>query len=668
MVSSHGCFELHPAGAGLGAEPSEKTEVTALHTRDALFLGIRCFDSDPSGILASQRSRDNGMDSDDSVWIVLDTMHAHRDAYFFRVNPLGNQWDALISDEGRVQNPQWDGRWEAAAVIQSWGWSAEIRIPFKILKMPSADESLTLGMDFRRFLRRRNEIIAWNNYLRDFEFVEISKAGHLSGVGGDINALSLQVKPYVAGGFLSSKSGTSETRDPDLDAGLENLRYTFTSELKLDATLNPDFAQAEVDNLQVNLTRFPLFFQERREFFLEDSGLFQLNYGGQPGMRDPNELRLFHSRRIGLTPGGEQIPILFGARLTGENSGGSFGVMNVQVRDQGNSPATNMGVYRVRKNILSRSYIGALATHLTNERESSSAIGLDARVLLFDNLTIQSLVSRTEGDEDSQDGWAGLPIHAAWASDLFELEAGHLIIEENFQPSLGFVRRTDIRKTIAGFEYRPRPRIDWMRQIEFELALEYITDMEGTLQTRFQSAATEFNFQNGDNLQVAFERILERLEEPFSIAGLPVPAGIYNNDGWDIRYRRYNGNRFSGVVQLSRGEFWDGDRTTVSVRPQARWSDTLSTSLDYQLEKVSLGAGDFSSSLIDGALIFNLSNQWLTRTTVQYGGLDDEWGIHFRLNYIYRPGDDFFFVVNSGRTPDIQSWSLLVKLTHTFDF
>lgn len=652
-----------------GGQPSERTEVRIIYTADALFLGVWCYDSAPQRIRATERRRDANMGSDDSFGFVLDPSHSHRDSYFFRTNPLGTLWDALITDEGKLHNQEWDGRWEVAAKIHSWGWGAEIRIPFKTLRIPATEESVW-GIDFKREIRRKNENVVWSNYGRDFRFVEVSQAGHLMGLPGSVRSLSLQAKPYFVGGMLRVSSQSERLTEKELEVGLENVRYTPTNRLKLDATVNPDFAQAEVDDLRINLTRFSLFFQEKREFFLEDAGLFEFGTGG----RGRPDVKLLHTRRIGLTSGrrAEPIPILFGARLTGQFPGWGLGVMNAQTREHEGTPGTNYGAYRVRKNLFARSYVGAMGTHLQNRSEGNNAtFGVDANFIFLENLQFQGFVVKSESTGDSGNGWATVPFWLTWDTDRFSAQARHLIVEEDFNAELGFVSRSDIRKSSLGLGFSPRPGAEWLRQLEFSSDLEYLTDIKGTLQSREQSVGFELDLESGDAFGFEYERNLEQEDEGFNLAGrIPVPAGTYRNDEFSLQVRPYGGRRVSGFFQISREDFWGGKKTSLNLGPEMRWSDQFLTEFEYKLEKVVLPQGAFTSHVAKGRLDLNFTNQWLTSTTLQYNHLDKEWGLNFRLNYIYRPGDDIFLVFNRSRTSEDEerSWSVLFKVTHTFDF
>ena len=644
-----------------GGIPSEQTEVRVLYTSEALFLGIRCLDSEVAGLRATERRRDASFDSDDAFWFVLDTAHDRRNSYFFQTNPLGTQWDALVSDEGKLENQEWDGRWEVAARIESWGWAAEAQIPFSTLRIPDRELSVW-GIDFRRFIRRKNEVVSWSNYRRNFSFLEVSQAGDLGGLSELGGEHPFTIKPYAAGGVLAEDSEDAYSRETDLDAGLEELRYGVTSSMTLNLTANPDFAQAEVDEFRVNLTRFPLFFEEKREFFLEDAGLLEFGTGGE-------DLLLLHTRRIGLTEDREPIPILYGARLSGQPTGWNLGVMNVQTRSEDDSPAQNYGVYRMKRDLFSRSYVGLMSTSvLSDETPDNLTLGVDGYFIFFENLSVESFVARSKTEFEPEGAWGAMPLRIGWGTDLLEIQGEYLAIEENFDPAAGFVERTNIREGSADFSFGPRPGLSWLRQIELSAGVDYLTDTEGTLLTRDQSVSFQLELENGDAYEIELARNLEFLDEPFFLADrILVEPGTYRNDQISFQVRPYGGRRASGFFQVAWEDFWGGRLFSINLSPEIRWSDRFITEFDYDFEDVSLPDGEFLSQVVNAVVHLNFTNEWLTSTTLQYSSLDEEWGLNFRLNYIYRTGDDIFFIINQVDTPEGNYWSVFAKFTHTFE-
>jgi hypothetical protein len=649
-----------------GEPATERTEVRIIYTNQALYFGVVCYDSQPEGITATERARDNQLESDDTFEVILDTFHNRQDGFLFRTNPLGAKFDSTITDEGRRENRNWDERWRVAATTNEVGWIVEIEIPFESLRMTDEEEQ-RWGIDFKRNIRRKNEEAVWSNYSRNFDFRQVSQAGDLVGLRDLTAEHRLRIKPYVTGGASRVfRRGEPET-DHLFDAGLEVLKYQLTPSLTLDFTANPDFAQADVDEQISNLTRFSVFFPEKREFFLENASLFDFGPGGFS-----RDLRLFHSRTIGLSESREPIDILAGVKLTGQFKGVDLGFINAQTDDSENISGSNFTVLRVRRKLLSRSVVGAMVTNRQSSLEDdyNRTLGLDANFVFFENLHLESFLAKSETPELEEDDWLARPLRISWETDFFSSSAEHTIIGSNFNAEMGFVPRTDVNKSVLDFEISPRPASEWIRQFDFEGNIDYITNREDILETREQGLGFGVEFESGDLVRFGYTRIFEFLEEGFRLRGrIPVPPGAYHSDAYQVFFRTYRGRRISGFFQFQReNDFWSGSRTTLNLNPSIKWSRNLSFDLSFRLDDVDLPFGKFSSKVSNVEINYNLTNRWLTKTTLQYDSLQSEFGINFRLNWIYRPGDDLFLVYNQEGSSGQTDRAVILKVTHTFDF
>ena len=343
-----------------GAPASETTEVRILFDTRNIYFGVFCRDSNPAGIRATELRRDDSLNNDDIFELVLDTFHDRRNGYLFRINPLGTKYDAAVSNDGTAINPNWDEQWDVSTRVTAEGWTAEIAIPFKSLRFLSS-EQIVWGVNFHRDIKRKNEEVYWAAHNRDFQFAEVSRAGNLEGLEG-IQGFTVRVKPYFAtGGSKEVRNGRTETKQLT-DVGIEDVKWMITPQLALDLTVNPDFAQAEVDEAQVNLTRFSQFFPEKREFFQERAGLF--DFGSAERTGEPQML-LFHSRSIGLSEDRREIPIYGGLKLTGKQGPLDIGVLNMQTQREDLTPGQNFSAIRVKGNLLARSHVGAIFTRNT---------------------------------------------------------------------------------------------------------------------------------------------------------------------------------------------------------------------------------------------------------------------------------------------------------------
>jgi len=649
-----------------GAPGTEETEVRILYDSQNIYFGVVCKDSNPAGIRATELRRDNGLGSDDIFEIILDTFYDRRNGYLFRINPLGAQYDATITDEGQTTNANWDEKWTSQARIGDGGWTAEIAIPFKSVRFLSG-EDIVWGVNFHRRIMSKNEDVFWTAHNRDFDFEEVSRAGQLEGLSG-IEGFRFRVKPYFTSG--ASKvfdNGAFQTKHLT-DAGIEVAKYLITPQLALDFTVNPDFAQADVDEAQVNLTRFPSFFPERREFFQEGSGIFHAGTDGQ-------EALLFHSRRIGLSSG-EEIRIFGGAKLTGKQGPLDVGIINMQTDRFGNQAGQNFSVARVKANVLERSYVGGIVT-----RNTAGAVGprnvtgaFDGSFTFLQNLNFRGFLAKTDSQFSTGADLAG-QARLEWDSDRFGFQLDHLSIQENFRPPMGFVPRPNIKRTQAEASYSPRPGIRGVRQMEIQLGTEYISDQAGDIEERDAEASFTTEFETGDEVEVQFSRTFERLDEEFDIeGGTIIPAGDYRANEYQVSFEAYDGRAISGEVQAAFSDFYTGKRTNLDLSPQFRVTPNLSIVPSYEWNRVSMPDGTrFSTHEFNGSVNYAFSRKWLTRTTVQLNSQDREYLFNFRLNYIFRPGDDIFLVYNESRnygvgvTNRLEHRAFIVKFTYSLD-
>jgi hypothetical protein len=657
-----------------GEPASELTDVRIVYTRQSIIFGVTCHDSSPPDIRATELRRDNDFENDDSFSLVLDTFHDHRSAFLFRTNPLGTQSDALVTDEGRVTNLNWDEKWNVAAKIGEHGWTAEIEIPFKALRTSEAPVQ-TWGIDFERVIRRRTEFAYWSNYRRGFNFRQVSQAGHLEGLENLATGLTWRIKPFMRTALVrDSPAGGNAKVISVSEIGLEDVKYRVTPNFTFDFTVNPDFAEADLDEQVLNLTRFPVFFEEKREFFLEGAGIF--DYG--PGNGENSELKLFFSRRIGLSAQGEPIAITGGGKLTGKARGWTVGVLNLNTRESGGVPARNYSVVRVKKDLFARSNVGLMFTN----RQSSDvgnpynrAVGADANFTLLDHFNVQTFAAATAAPDKHGDRWAGR-VRSFWDSDLIFANVEHLIIDPDFSPEMGWLPRRDLRKTKAQFDFKPRPAIKTLRQLALRSNVDYITNRAGLLETRNQDVTADATFQSGDRFFVRYGSTFDRITRPFQIQGLvTVPAGDYDWNTLLFHYFPSAHRPLSGlVVYRKEWGFYGGSNTQISWSPLLKISKNLSLTPRYRFNQVDLPQGRFDSHLINSQVNYAFSTRWLTTATVQYNNATDFVGLNLRLNYIYRSGDDFFLVYNESKTvatggvPGRVNRSLIAKLTFSVDF
>ena len=655
-----------------GMPATEETQVSALYDAENLYFGIRCFDTRAEGILATELRRDNNFDNDDSFAIILDTFHDHRNAFLFRINPRGTQYDALITDEGRDVNADWDEKWEVETQMNEEGWTAEIKIPLQTIRFSSSSESF--GIDFERVIRRKNEFSYWNNYSRNFNFQQISQAGHLQGLEAVVSGLRLRIKPYLNARMITQ--GAQELNTNFLgDVGLEDLKYSVTSELTLDLTINTDFAQTEVDNQVINFNRFPVFFPEKREFFLEGAGIFGIGINTGPN----TDITLFHSRRIGLSEDRQAIPILAGARLTGKvGKKFTLGALGARTDEFQGQSADNFAVFRLKRDVLSRSVMGFLFTNRQSEGGYfNRVVGVDQNLIFFEHLKIVGMLARsfTTGLDDGQ--WLGA-VESIWSDDFLEARFTYYEIGENFQTDLGFIKREAVRLYSPLFSISPRPSSDSIRQLRFGVRLDHFRSVvDNELVTELYHFDNSIQLQDGSSFAVNPHRRVEVFDVPLTLpGGLVVLPGTYTWWHVNMRYRFNPARKISG--HLAYRYEWDyygkgGKRHEWDLSPLVKLSSRFSFQVNYVINRIELAGREASTfHQLNNTFNFALSRKWLTSTVLQYNSSSDVVGVNFRLNYIYRPGDDLFIVFNEFRdrsqaTTDLDR-QLIVKFTHSFDF
>jgi len=660
-----------------GAPASERTEVRILFDNQRIYFGVECTDFNPGGIRATELRRDNNFDNDDIFEIILDTFLDRRNGYLFRINPLGTQYDETVTNEGQITNRNWDEKWDSMARITGTGWTAEIAIPFKSVRFLRADESeeMLWGVNFHRTIKSKNEDVYWTAHSRDFNFEEVSRAGRLEGLT-NIEGFRFRLKPYfTTGASKTFDNGLFQTKHLT-DVGLEVAKYVITPQLTLDLTVNPDFAQADVDETQVNLTRFSLFFPERREFFQEGAGIFDVGTGDGGFGGNSSRVLLFHSRHIGLSDSREAIPIFGGAKITGKQGAFDIGAINMQTDRFEDNAGQNFSVLRVKRNILARSYIGGILT-----RNTAGAVGpynvtggLDASFTFLQNLNVRAFLAKSDSRGTTGRDMSG-QASVEWDSDRFGFTLDHVSIQETFSPPMGFVPRPDIKRTQAEASYSPRPNIRYIRQMDIQVGTEYISNQAGHLEEREADIRFQAEFESGDEIQLQASRSFVRLREEFDIeGGTVIPAGDYRSNEFDISFEGYNGRAISGEFQLGIGDFYTGRQTSLEFGPRFKITSNLSIDPSYEWNRISMPDGlRFSTHEFNGSVNYAFNRRWLTRTTVQLNSQDQEWLFNFRLNYIFRPGDDIFVVYNEtrnygfGATNRLQDRAFIVKFTYSLD-
>ena len=637
-----------------GDPASEKTEVRMLFDDDTLYIGVMCYDSDPSGIIARQLRWDGNMDGDDNFAIVIDTYNDKRTGFGFAVNPNGAQMDGAVTSGNILNskvNTEWDAIWETRSKITAKGWSAEIAIPFKSLRFPTTDIQ-TWGINFRRIIRRKNEIALWRGWKRNQGLFLLSQAGTLQIAKQVKQGKQIDVKPYTLGGFEeehnTAKDNVVTRSDKDVDnitkVGLD-VKYNITSNMTLDLTTNTDFAHIESDREVINLSRFDIYYPEKREFFLEGSDTFDFTQGGT---------RLFYSRRIGITPDREDQRILGGAKLTQKAGSYRIGVLTMQTEDKSDYPGANYSIIRAKKDVLEQSYIGFLATNrMDNDKHDNQVYGLDwilrtDKFLGDKNLDVQGYLSGSVTDGKMHESSAGR-LYISYPNELVDSFILYHALDEQFNPEMGFARVVGIKNYIWFTTIKPRPDIPYIKRLLLKpFNFNYTTDMDGVLLFRdveirplgFETDSDdEFNFSIKNDYDYVYET-------DFKIFGTSIDPGVYDNWYYTMQFSGSRRRKVAVNMSARWGDFFSGTRDSFSAAVTYKSGNHYSFSADAEYTKMNLAGKDNIAREYGTRIGIDISTLLSTSTFIQYNNETREINANFRLRFIPTDGSDLYLVYN----------------------
>ena len=669
-----------------GGQPTEKSLIRIVYDEQNLYIGGIFYDSDPSGIKAFQRQRDAPLFTDDRFMWILDTFLDGRNAYFFEINPAGLIGDGLLTiGQGISLNKDWDGIWRPWTFIGDFGWSVEIRIPFRTLNFdPGSD---TWGINFQRTVRRKNENVLWTGHKRNQGLLRPQNAGRLTGLNNLSQGLGLEVVPYGLVGrrrVANDNDGFDSEWDPE---GGFDVNYSVTPSLKASITINTDFAQTEVDNRQVNLTRFPLFFPERRDFFLEGANIYQ--FAPRSGVTP------YFSRRIGLRQG-QPIPIRYGGRIIGRLGRFEIAALQVHTGAVDSLRAEDFSVLRVKGNFFRESSLGVVYTrrhtddgeNLADPVQDRHTFGTDlalntSRFFGDKNLQFQAFLvvhnPESPGD-DSTSVWdrssRGLRFNfpnRPWSSSVSYREFG-----TSFDPAVGFNRRRAFRRVEPRFTYSPLiEKSDFIRELTWEISFEHLMDLDWrrlTQNARF--TPFEIRLESGDEFSYQFIRNYERLLEPFDIlddGSIVIPLRSYINWIHNFEIESAEFRRVSAEVEISTGGFWSGTFAEYENSLTLRPIPGINLTTVYVHTDVNLPEGDFETNLVRFIGNFDLSPFVSFSANIQYDDLSERLGLNNRFRYTITPGSDIFFVYNHNWVDEMDRFRTtsnagILKVTYTHRF
>jgi len=659
-----------------GDPASERTEVRVLYDHENLYLGVICFDRSPGEIIISDSRRDASLAETDSFQVILDTFRDGQNGFIFGTNPAAIEYDGQVSREGqgtgafgggggpRQQggsgggfNLNWDGSWTVETRVSEIGWSAEFVIPFRTLRYGSG-ENQTWGINFQRNIRRRNENAFWAPIPRQFNLYRLSYAGTLDGleIAGQRN---LQLMPYVLGQVRRREM--DEDRTWTGESGID-AKIGVTPSLNLDLTYNTDFAQVEVDEQQINLDRFNLFFPEKRPFFLENAGLFSVG--------DPGNTELFFSRRIGIGETGNVIPILFGARFSGKvGSFNNLGLLNMQTeRAGGSTPANNFTVIRYTRELPSRSSLGGIfvARHATGGVDGGSAapddhnqaFGIDGKAGLGEYGLISGYVAATStpGLSGNQHAFKFEP---NFNSPAWRLGGSYAEVGENFNPEVGFLRREGVRELNLSIFHTHRVTGDFLglHELRPHSSYEAFWDFDGFQETGYWHIDNHWEWRSGYEFHSGFNLTREGVKETFDIYQDPknpereilVPPGTYDHVELALVGITNRGAPMGAQVNLTAGGFFGGTRINLRPTLRARLGEAFNASFSLIRDDIELPSGSFVTNLARARISYSFTPRTTLQTLVQYNDSTRSWASNVRFSWVQAANTGLFVVYNDSR-------------------
>lgn len=652
-----------------GAPAENQTEVHIGFTATTLYIGVVCYDDDPSAIIVSGSRRDGNLQNSDSFRVVIDSFHDQQNGFVFGTNPAGLAFDAQVINEasdrfgsgGGGLNTDWDTTWDVKSKIFDNGWSAEFAIPFTSLRYGS-EKIQTWGINFERIVRRTNEVSYWAPLPRQYNLFRLSLAGSIKNIKVPAQQ-NLKITPYILG--AQERGGSLNVDEDDREAGID-IKYSVTPSLTLDATYNTDFAQVESDNLQVNLDRFSLFFPEKRPFFLENAGQFSVGV--------PREVELFFSRRIGIGSGGEQLPIVGGLRLSGK-IGNSTNIGLLQMRsDEVTDIAqeTDFSVIRFNRELANRSSVGMLLVNKDSAVSDNQTYAFDGRWGIGNNGLLQGFVAKTDTPDMTGDEYAWR-VGGNYDSEKWGYSGAYSEVGQGFNPEVGFLARKNYRKVDAFVMRRVRPQSLWgLLAWRPHASYQGFWDFDGFYETGRIHIDSSLEWKNGAQAHTGIDLTHEGVKQDFQIVrDVTVSSGEYDHKEVSIYSGTDNSARLSGGLQMTVGGFFGGDRVRVSPSIRYRIGETFNANLSYNHNDIDLPGGDFTVNLTSLRLSYSFTPKISIQAFVQHNDRDNVLATNLRFAWLQDAGAGLYIVYNETdddiNSPGRPRKELVIKYSRILD-
>jgi hypothetical protein len=629
-----------------GEPSSEKTEVSVLYNKDYLYIGVWCYDSEPNQLIAKEFRRDFKYDLDDNVIIILDTYNDKRNGFMFVTNPNAARCDLQIFNNGGTSNIFWNGVWNVKTTRNELGWFAEFEIPFYTLKYRTNIQEQIWGINIERNIRRKREQVRWKGWNRNNRIEQVNQAGQLVGLNQLGNKQFTEVKPYAIGGTERSTTGNRLIGNVGGD-----INYLITPTYRINLTVNTDFAQVEADQQQVNLTRFPLFFPELREFFLEGDDYFNFSFGG-------NRIVPLYTRKIGLNEARETVPIIAGLRVLGKENNRTLGLMSLQTAATATQGSTNYTTGSWRQDIGKQSVVGVISSNKFVDGNFHSTTGINGRYstskfLKDKNLDIGAAYIHTYNNDTGwkQNGYA-YRAFVQYQNDILSLFASTQQSPTDFKPEIGLMRRTNFQESFANINIRPRPkkRFKWIRQFDFVPAgftYTQYNDSRDIQSFEYQLRYFGFDTKKGEKIGLDYRILTEGLINDFEIyKGIFIPDSTYTWQQLEAEISTFNGRTLSIYSKIIGGGFYNG--TSLQLNNEVLWRTNkyFNILFRYARNEVQLPYGNFQTDLIGTRIEYAFNPNLFGTVLSQWSSLQEEFSFNFRLQFIPKIGTDFYLIVN----------------------
>ena len=628
-----------------GEPVTEKTKIAVIYSTNQIYFGIWCYDREPDKISAQQMARDFDWDTDDNVEIMISTFNDNRNGYLFVTNPNGAMTDVWVGDEGKDFNKDWNGVWDVVVERNEQGWFAEMVIPYSTLKFKKESKQVW-GINFERNIRRKKEQLLWQGWSRLYELEKISQGGKLAGINDIKQGTKIELKPYILGGveFVDGKMTSNGKIGGEVN-------FDITPTLKLNFTANTDFAQVESDRKQINLTRFSLYYPEKRQFFLEGKNYYDMRVG---------RASLFYSRRIGIDQNTE-VPIIGGMRFFGKLNKTNIGVMSIQTYSKDSIPTTNYSVVKVKQDIFKQSSIGFIGTQKYSSHHYNRVFGTDftySTSELFENKNLivggafavsdTKVFSKTDnanGDNLSYN------LYLSYPNDVVEFDMGFTTIEKDFNPEMGFVRRNNYQMYHTELQFNPRfENMPFFRNLILKpIDLNYYVN-EQTKETEsifYEWRPFGFVTKSGEFFEFNVMHIYDNPTEDFElIDSIYIPAGSYWDNRVEIQASTFSGRKISTEFAISIGEFYTGRRQEYEFYAHFNFNKHLNIGIDWQRNNIQLPEKSFTTDELGGRIDYAFNPKLNTSVFGQWNSEDKNVFLNYRINWIPKIGSFFYFVIN----------------------